>query len=91
MGVAMERVTLRRAGGSLVLTIPRAHASTLGLSEGERMLVSIADGKLIAAPHVAAPPRYQMDELLAQCDAQAPLTREDAEWLAAKPVGEEFN
>jgi antitoxin ChpS len=55
------------------------------------MLVSIADGKLIAAPHVAAPPRYQMDELLAQCDAQAPLTREDAEWLAAKPVGEEFN
>lgn len=87
----MEHVTLRRAGGSLVLTIPRAHAKTLGLSEGERMDVSIADGKLVAAPHVAGRPRYRLDELLAQCDAQAPLTREDADWLATKPVGNEFN
>jgi hypothetical protein len=30
---------------------------------------------------VAVRPRYQLDELLAQCDTQAQLTREDAEWL----------
>lgn len=87
----MEHVTLRRAGGSLVLTIPRAHARTLGLSEGERMDVTIADGKLIATPHVVARPRYKLEDLLAQCDVSAPVSFEDADWLAAKPVGNEFN
>jgi antitoxin ChpS len=87
----MEHVTLRRAGGSLVLTIPRAHAKTLGLSEGERMDVSIADGKLIATPQATTRPRYRLEELLAQCDAAAPLTREDMDWLTASPTGNEFN
>lgn len=87
----MEHVTLRRAGGSLVLTIPRAHAKTLGLSEGERMDVSIADGKLIAAPHVGSRPRYELADLLAECDATAPITQEDVDWLASKPVGNEFS
>jgi len=87
----MEHVRLRRAGGSLVLTIPRAHARTLGLSEGERMDVTIADGKLVAAPHVAGRLRCTLDELLAQCDPHAPLTGEDADWLSAKPIGNEFS
>jgi antitoxin ChpS len=71
----------------LILTIPRAYAKTLSLTEGERMDVSIADGKLVAAPHVATRPSYQLDDLLAQCDPHAPLTQEDAEWLTTKPSG----
>lgn len=87
----MEYVRLRRAGGSLVLTIPRAHVRTLGLVEGERMDVSIADGKLVATPASAERPRYRLDDLLAQCDATAPLSAEDADWLNGPSVGNECN
>lgn len=34
--------------------------------------------------------RYIMQELLAQCDPNAPRTAEEQEWLDAPPVGREF-
>lgn len=36
-------------------------------------------------------PRYNLDELLAQCDASAKVTSEEREWLDAKPAGSELN
>jgi hypothetical protein len=36
-------------------------------------------------------PHYSLDELLAQCDETAELSAEDAEWLNAKPMGEELS
>ncbi len=86
----MAYVTLRRAGGSLVLTIPRVHAKSLGLEEGERMNVTVADGKLIVAPHVAERRKYRLEDLLAQCDRDAPLSPEDAAWIGGDPVGAEL-
>ncbi|HRO03043.1 MAG TPA: hypothetical protein PLS69_05510 [Terricaulis sp.] len=85
----MEFVTLRRAGGSLVLTIPKAHARALGLAEGARIGVSVKGDKLVADPAIASPPRYRLDALLAQCDAKAPLSEEDEAWLSDRPVGGE--
>ena len=35
-------------------------------------------------------PRYNLDELLAQCDALAKVTSEEREWLDAKPMGNEL-
>lgn len=35
-------------------------------------------------------PRYTLQELLAQCDPNAPRTAEEQEWLDAPPVGCEF-
>ncbi len=86
----MEFVTLRRAGGSLVLTIPKTHARSLGLTEGERIGVSVADGKLVADPAVHDRPRYRLDDLLAACDPAAPLAVDDQEWLDGKPTGNEL-
>lgn len=34
-------------------------------------------------------PRYKLEDLLAQCDMNAPLTDEDRAWLGAPPVGRE--
>lgn len=34
--------------------------------------------------------KYQLADLVAQCDTTAPLTAEDQEWLATPPVGREL-
>lgn len=86
----MEFVTLRRAGGSLVLTIPKTYARALGLAEGERIGVSVADGKLVADPGIHDRQRYRLEDLLAECDATAPVSPEDQTWLSDKPAGNEL-
>jgi antitoxin ChpS len=85
----MEFVTLRRAGGSLVLTIPKTHVRALGLSAGERIGVSVDEGKLVVDPSAGGRPSYRLEDLLAQCDPAAPLSEEDEAWLADRPKGAE--
>jgi antitoxin ChpS len=34
-------------------------------------------------------PKYTLEELVAQCDPNAPLSEEDRAWLDAPPVGRE--
>lgn len=34
--------------------------------------------------------RYNLDELLAQCDPSAEISEEDRAWLDGKPVGKEL-
>ena len=45
-------------------------------------------GRLVVEPQQQ--PRYTLDELLAQCNPKAPLSKEDREWLDAAPVGSEL-
>jgi antitoxin ChpS len=85
----MEFVTLRRAGGSLTLTIPKAFVRALGLSEGAQIGVSIEDGTLIARPAEPERPRYTLGELLAQCDPDAPLSDEEKAWMDDPARGRE--
>jgi antitoxin ChpS len=86
----MDEVTLRRAGGSLTMTIPSALVRILGLSEGARLGVTVEAGKLVAEPAAANQPQFTLEELLAQCDPDAPLTAEDEAWLTDAPVGREL-
>jgi antitoxin ChpS len=85
----MEFITVRRAGGSLTLTIPKAFVRTLDLAEGARLAVSVEDGKLIAEPVAVARPHYTLEELLAQCDPDAPLSEEEKAWMDDPPRGRE--
>jgi antitoxin ChpS len=86
----MDFVTLRRAGGSLTLTIPKALAHALGLAAGRRVGMSVSEGKLIAEPVGGDQPRYTLEALLAECEPNAPLSPEDEAWLADAPRGAEF-
>ena len=86
----MEFVKLRRAGGSLVLTIPKTHARALGLVEGERIGVAVREGKLVADPSAHKSARYRLSDLLAQCEATALLSGEDDSWLGGRPTGGEL-
>ncbi len=35
-------------------------------------------------------PRYRLDELLVQCDPEAPISDEDSEWVREEAVGREL-
>lgn len=80
--------TLRNVGGSVMMAIPKPLLETLGLAANAKLDVTIEDGKLVAVPK--ARPKYTLEELLAQCDLDAPLTSEDREWMDAPPVGQEI-
>jgi antitoxin ChpS len=83
----MHITNLRKVGGSVMLAVPPALLDVLHLTVGEKVVMVVDNGRLVIE---ASRPSYTLDELLAQCDAEAEPTREDREWLEAKPVGDEL-
>jgi len=56
--------TLRKAGGSLVMTIPKSFIEQNGLTEGSKVNLQVAGKRLtVDAP---ARPRYNLTELMAE-------------------------
>jgi antitoxin ChpS len=87
---------LKKAGGSLVLTVPAAARKMLDLREGQEMTVSVKGRQVIAEPISAAPkvmkvrpPKYTLDELLEGYDADSPRTAEEQAWIDAPAAGKE--
>lgn len=80
--------TLRNVGGSVMMAIPKSLLDTLGLAANSKLDVTVEDGRLVAVPKTR--PKYTLDELLAQCDLDAPMTEEDVAWLNDPPVGREI-
>lgn len=78
---------LRKVGGSVMVAIPPALLDVANLAAGSEVAVSVEGGKLVIAPRQK--PKYTLQELLAQCEGSAPLSKEDREWLSSPPVGVE--
>jgi antitoxin ChpS len=83
----MSAATLRRLGGSTVVAIPPALLDALGLAAEAKVDVSVEGGRLIITPRPR--PRFTLEELMAQCDLDAPFTEEERAWGRAPPVGRE--
>jgi antitoxin ChpS len=82
------QVQLTKWGNSLGLRVPKDIAERLRLSEGLRVELETDEaGRIIMTP---ARRRYTLEELLAQCDPQAPVSEEDRAWLDAPKVGGEL-
>ncbi len=79
---------LRKTGDSVMLNVPPALPERLDLKAGARVDVGIEDRRLIVTP--GARPRYRLDTLLAQCDADTTHSAEDRAWLDTKHVGNEL-
>jgi antitoxin ChpS len=62
--------TLRKAGGSLVMTVPKAFIDQNGLGEGQQVKLRLA-GKTMT---VEAPsrPKYKLADLMAEMPAELP-------------------
>jgi antitoxin ChpS len=84
----MHTTNLRKVGGSVMLAVPPALLEILGLRPGVQVGIGIENGRLVVEPE--AHPRYTLDELLAQCNPKARISREEREWLGMRPVGREL-
>ena len=80
--------TLRTVGGSVMMAIPKSLLETLGVAANAKLDLTVEEGKLVAVPRKR--PKYTLDELLAQCDPDAPITEEERMWMDLEPVGREI-
>ena len=83
----MQTTTLRRVGGSVMMTVPPAMLEQLNLAAGATVGLDVEAGRLIVQP---SNPKYTLEELLAQCEGSQEQTDEDREWLNSPPVGREI-
>ena len=83
----MNMARLRKVGGSVMLAIPPALLDVLDLKETATVGLSVDNGKLVVTP--SARKRYTLDELMDQCDLDAPESAEDIAWDRMAPVGRE--
>lgn len=81
----MHTVSLRKVGGSTMLAIPPALIQSLNL--GQQVNISASNGRLIIEP---VKPKYNLEDLLTQCDKNAPLDTECQSWLDSPTVGQEL-
>ena len=87
--------TLKRAGGSLVMTVPAAVRKALGLVEGVELSLVVEGSRVIMEPveTVAArrfrKPKYTLDELVAGMNPDAPLTEDERAWVNDPAKGRE--
>ena len=88
----MHTTTLRKVGGSIMMTVPPALLDVLQLHAGATVGMAVDGDRLVIEPQRR--PRYSLEALLAQCDASAEATPEEAaedrQWLDARPVGDEL-
>jgi antitoxin ChpS len=87
--------TLKKAGGSLVMTVPAPVRRALSLVDGSELAVSVEGTKVILEPVAAKRPmrvrrpKYTLDELTSGMDPDAPLSAEELGWMDAPPAGRE--
>ena len=85
----MHHTSLRKVGGSVMLTIPRTLSDQLELEAGARVDLAISDGRLVVEP--ARKPKYTLAELLAASDyAEVTPSDEDRAWIDAPATGREI-
>jgi antitoxin ChpS len=84
----MHSTSLRKVGGSVMMAVPPALLDLLNLQAGSVVRVDVDGERLVIHPQKR--PRYLLDELLAQCDANAPIQSEDRQWIDLNPVGREL-
>tara|TARA_R110001583_G_scaffold180893_1_gene338065 strand:+ start:381 stop:632 length:252 start_codon:yes stop_codon:yes gene_type:complete len=82
----MVTLKLLKIGDSVMLTIPPTILEELHLKVGAAVHLTIDNDRLIFSPK----PSYSLEELIAKCDASAPISPEVQEWLNAPAVGKEL-
>lgn len=84
----MHKTSLRKVGGSVMMSVPSAFLDQLKLQAGATVGLSIHDGYLVVRPTTR--PKYTLSELLSKSDYSLPQSQEQREWIDAPPVGDEL-
>jgi antitoxin component of MazEF toxin-antitoxin module len=81
----MRTLSLRKSGGSLIMTIPQAYTEQNDIKAGAEMAVEIIGDSLIIKP--VRQRKYTLDQILAETPAGL---HHQQDWLEKKPVGHEL-
>lgn len=93
-GQVLARTRLKRAGGSLIVTVPASARNLLSLTEGQEVDVTVEAGRVVLEPvgrttaHVR-PPRYRLADLIADADPAAMPSDDERAWQDEPPKGRE--
>lgn len=83
----MRTATLRQAGGSIIVSLPKPMLDQLGLKADTPVEIDVVDDKIVIARR--GPGRIGLEARLALCDFDKPVLPEEREWLDAPAVGDE--
>ena len=83
----MRSAKRRQAGGSIIVSLPKAFLDKLGLEADAPVVIDLVDDKIVIARR--SPGRFGLDARLATCNPALPQTAEEREWLDAPAVGDE--
>ena len=85
----MATATLRKLGGSVVMTVPRKVLALVDLDAGAEVKLSVENGRLVVSPQ--GRPKYRLADLLrASRGKKLRLAAADRRWLNDGPVGKEL-
>jgi antitoxin ChpS len=81
-------VVLKKMGNSTALVMPPPVLKDLGIGVGQPMtLETTPDGRIVLTPKR----KYQLADLIAQCDLNAPPPADLGLWEQARPAGQEVD
>jgi antitoxin ChpS len=85
----MYATSLRKVGGSAMIAIPPSIINMLNLHIGENVSLELnSSNAIVIKPLQRKKPT--LNDLLAQCDASAPMPVADTEWDTLRAVGNEL-
>jgi antitoxin ChpS len=85
----MYATSLRKVGGSAMIAIPPSIINMLNLHIGENVSLELnSSNAIVIKPLQRKKPT--LNDLLAQCDVNAPMPAPDTEWDTLRPVGNEL-
>lgn len=85
----MYATSLRKVGGSAMIAIPPSIINMLNLHIGENVSLELNGSHAIVIKPLQRK-KPTLNDLLAQCDATAPLPAVDTQWDALLPTGNEL-
>ncbi|MFM2317780.1 MAG: plasmid stable inheritance protein [Pseudomonadota bacterium] len=87
----MATATLRTVGNSVAVVIPKQWLEVLKLQAGSQVELALDGNRLtLQAPIKKPRKKYTLDQMLAECDPNAPYPEELREWDDMPAVGREI-
>jgi antitoxin ChpS len=81
----MSFTTVQKLGDTFVVVLPPELQQEMQLAEGSKIEMHADQGKVRVSRR-----KYTLQELIDQCDPNAPVSDEDRAWDEMKPVGREL-
>ncbi|PNA00488.1 MULTISPECIES: AbrB/MazE/SpoVT family DNA-binding domain-containing protein [unclassified Pseudomonas] len=84
----LMQIKIQQWGNSAAIRIPSTVLKQMRLEVGSTLSLDTAGESMVLKP-VRSKPKYTLEELMAQCDLNAPEPEDMAAWNMMRPTGRE--